>query len=257
MTQKTRAEKFAALHQPGAPIVLYNCWDAGSAAAIAKAGAPALATGSWSVAVAQGHNDGEDLPMTALLDTAKRITATTDLPLSVDFEGGYATDPAALSENIKALLATGAVGLNFEDRIVSEGKGLHPLDTQVARIQAIRATADAQDIPLYINARTDVFLQAAPETHGAHFDEAVRRVAAYVKAGASGVFVPGLTDPDLIKQMVAHVAAPVNVLCLDVTADLAPLAALGVARISFGPAPYRAALKALTTQASQLYESPS
>ncbi|MBO9477970.1 isocitrate lyase/phosphoenolpyruvate mutase family protein [Shimia sp. R11_0] len=257
MTQKTRAEAFAALHQPGTPLVLYNCWDAGSAAAIAQAGAPALATGSWSVAVAQGYSDGEDLPMTALFDTAKRITATTELPVSVDFEGGYATDPAALSENIKGLLTTGAVGLNFEDRVVSEGKGLHPLQTQVSRIQAIRATAEAQDLPLYINARTDVFLQAAPETHAAHFDEAARRVAAYVEAGASGVFVPGLTDPELIKRMVAHVQAPVNVLCLDVTADISPLAALGVARISFGPAPYRAAMKALSAEAARHYESPS
>ncbi|MBO9402514.1 isocitrate lyase/phosphoenolpyruvate mutase family protein [Shimia sp. R9_3] len=252
MSQSDRAKAFADLHKPGSPVVLYNMWDAGSAAAVAKAGASALATGSWSVAVAQGYADGEDLPMELLFQIAGRITATTELPVSVDFEGGYATDPEELSLNIKRLLATGAVGLNFEDRVVG-GEGLHDTASQVARIKAIRATADATGIPLYINARTDLFLQSKPEAHASLIDDALARAEAYTIAGASGFFVPGLTEPDLIKQICEQVSLPVNVLCLDTSADITPLAALGVARISFGPAPYRTAMKTLTAQAAQHY----
>ncbi|MBO9475320.1 isocitrate lyase/phosphoenolpyruvate mutase family protein [Shimia sp. R10_1] len=252
MTQTDRANAFAALHQSGNPLVLYNIWDAGSAAAVAKAGAAALATGSWSVAAAQGYDDGEALPMEVLLQIAGRISATNDLPLSVDFEGGYATDPEDLSLHIKRLLATGAVGLNFEDRVVG-GKGLHDVDTQVARIKAIRTTAEDTGIPLYINARTDVFLQSKPEQHAELMDEALTRAAAYTEAGASGIFVPGLAEPELIREVCDKVRLPVNAMCLDTAADVTPLAALGVARISFGPAPYRTAMKTLTAQAARLY----
>ncbi len=252
MTQTDRANAFAALHQPGKPLVLYNIWDAGSAAAVAKAGASALATGSWSVAAAQGYDDGEALPMEVLFQIAGRITATNELPLSVDFEGGYATDPDALALHIKRLLATGAVGLNFEDRVVGD-KGLHDVDKQVARINAIRATADETGIPLYINARTDVFLQSKPEQHADLMEEAMTRAAAYTEAGASGIFVPGLAAPELIREVCDKVSLPVNAMCLDTSADVTPMAALGVARISFGPAPYRTAMKTLTVQAAQHY----
>ncbi|WP_412555580.1 isocitrate lyase/PEP mutase family protein [Shimia sp. MIT1388] len=252
MTQADRARAFAALHQPGTPLVLYNCWDAGSGTAIAKGGAPALATGSWSVAAAQGYADGEALPLDTLLHIASRITATSDVPVSLDFEGGYAVDTDALRKNIAAVLAAGIIGINFEDRVV-QGEGLHDIDTQTARIAAIRAEADTHDVPLYINARTDLFLQSNPEDHELHVDAAISRGKAYAEAGASGFFIPGLSDPEMIRAICAAVSLPVNAMCLDVTADVAPLASTGVARISFGPAPYRAAMKALTQQAERLY----
>ncbi len=252
MTQADRARAFAALHQPGTPLVLYNCWDAGSGAAIAKGGAPALATGSWSVAAAQGYADGEAMPLDTLLQIASRITATSDVPVSLDFEGGYAVETDALSKNIAEVLATGVIGINFEDRVV-QSSGLYDIDTQTTRIAAIRAEADAHDVPLFINARTDLFLQSKPEDHGQHLDAAITRGKAYAEAGASGFFIPGLSDPDMVRAVCTAVSLPVNAMCLDITADVAPLAATGVARISFGPAPYRAAMKALTQQAERLY----
>lgn len=252
MTQADRARAFSALHQPGTPLVLYNCWDAGSGAAIAKGGAPALATGSWSVAAAQGYADGEAMPLDTLLHIASRITATCDVPVSLDFEGGYAVETDALRKNIAGVLAAGIIGINFEDRVV-QGQGLYDIDTQTARIAAIRAEADAHNVPLFINARTDLFLQSKPEDHGQHLDAAITRGKAYAKAGANGFFIPGLSDPDMIRAVCAEVSLPVNAMCLDVTADVSPLAATGVARISFGPAPYRAAMKALTQQAERLY----
>lgn len=252
MTQADRARAFADLHKAGAPLVLYNCWDAGSGAAIAKGGAPALATGSWSVAAAQGFDDGETLPLDTLLQIAARITATNNVPVSLDFEGGFSTDADALRANIAGVLAAGIIGINFEDRVV-EGKGLHSLEVQVARITAIRSEADTKDVPLFINARTDLFLQSKPEDHGQHVDEAIARGQAYAEAGASGFFVPGLTNPAMITQICKTVPLPVNVMCLDVDADVTPLADLGVSRISFGPAPYRAAMSALKKQAQRLY----
>lgn len=253
MTQADRARAFTVLHQPGTPLVLYNCWDAGSGAAIAKGGAPALATGSWSVAAAQGYTDGEALPLETLLHIATRITATCDLPVSLDFEGGYAVATDALRKNIAGVLAAGIIGINFEDRVV-QGEGLHDIETQTARIAAIRAEADTHDVPLYINARTDLFLQSDPAEHSQHIDAAITRGKAYAEAGASGFFIPGLSDPDMIRTICGAVSLPVNAMCLDVTADVTPLAATGVARISFGPAPYRSAMKALTEQAARLYQ---
>ena len=125
--QNKKAQDFAALHVPGNPLVLYNIWDAGSAAALAKAGAVAVATGSWSVAEAQGYGDGEQLPLSHLVQIVERIAQTVDVPLSVDFEGGYAIGGAELTENVARIVAAGAVGINFEDQIVG-GTGLYPIE---------------------------------------------------------------------------------------------------------------------------------
>lgn len=247
-----KAETLRALHVPGTPVVLYNIWDAGSAKAVAKAGAKALATGSWSVAEAQGYRDGEALPMEFLLSIVERIVATNTLPLTVDFEGGYAVAPEEVTLNVERLISAGAVGLNFEDRVV-KGKGLHAIDAQSFRIKAVRAAADHTETPIFINARTDLFLQSKPEDHTSHISEALERAAAYDEAGGDSFFVPGLSDPDLIQKVCAESPLPVNVMLRDVSVQIAPLAALGVARISFGPTPYAAAMKSITEQASAFY----
>ncbi len=239
-SQADRARSFAALHQKGTPLVLYNIWDAGSARTLAKAGAQALATGSWSVAAAQGYDDGEQIPLDLLIRLLERITASTDLPVSLDVEGGYAIDPAPLAANIAKVIKAGAIGINFEDRIV-QGKGLHDITEQAARIAAIRAQAQAQGVPLFINARTDLFLANPVDAHGAQMNQAITRAAAYAQAGASGFFVPGLTDPDLIAQIVAATDLPVNVMMSATQIPAGALAERGVARISHGPGPYRTA----------------
>lgn len=247
-----KAETLRALHVPGSPVVLYNIWDAGSAGAVAKAGAKALATGSWSVAEAQGFRDGEALPLEFLLAIAERIVATNDLPLTVDFEGGYAIAPEAVTLNVERLISAGAVGLNFEDRVV-KGKGLHAIADQAARIRAVRAAGEQTGTPIVINARTDLFLQSKPEDHASHLTEALERAAAYAEAGGDSFFVPGLADPDLIQKVCAACPLPVNVMLRDVNAQIAPLAALGVGRISFGPAPYATAMNGITEQAKAFY----
>lgn len=254
MTQAEKARTFHALHKKGEPLVLYNIWDAGSAKAVAEAGAQAIATGSWSVAAAQGYADGQTLPLDTLLAIAARITASVDLPVSIDFEGGYAKRPEFLAPNIAGLIAAGAVGLNFEDQVVG-GDGLHSIEDQAHRIAAIRAVADEASIPLFINARTDVFLKSDPADHASHMKEATDRCDVYAEAGASGFFIPGLTDPDLIAQICDHTDLPVNAYMKAGAPSIAEMAKLGVARISHGPGPYRAAMQALTERAGEVYQN--
>ena len=232
-----RARAFAALHRPGDPLILYNVWDTGSARVVGAAGAKAIATGSWSVAAAQGHEDGEKMSLDLVVANAARIAACVDLPVTIDLESGYG-DPAAAAAGV---WAAGAVGCNLEDRIVG-GEGLRPAEEQAARLAAVR---EAVGPLFFVNARTDVFLTAPPEEHEALVDEAVRRARAYAAAGASGVFVPGLVDEEPIARICAESPLPVNVMVWKGTPPLRRLAELGVARISHAGAPWRVAMMAL------------
>lgn len=237
MWQAEKAARFADLHQKGNPLVLYNIWDAGGAKALADQGASAVATGSWSVAAAQGYDDGEAIPMGFVLSIVERICATVDVPLTVDFEGGYAPSPTEVAENVRNVIRAGAVGINFEDRIV-KGEGLHPIPTQAARIRAIKAAADEEGVPLYLNARTDMFLGTDPATHEYSLTEALEREAAYAEAGADCFFVPGLTETALIARVVETARLPINVMMMGDLSAIKGVAALGVSRASYGPRPF-------------------
>lgn len=231
----TRFEIFAALHVPGDPIILYNIWDVGSALAVVRAGAKALATGSHPVADANGWPDGQNVPIDFPLENATRIVEAIDVPLTVDFEGAYATDPAEGAANVARLAATGAVGCNFEDQVIG-GEGLHPLDLQVRRIAAIRSAVGDQ---FFINARTDAFLKTQTYDN-ALIDQVVERGKAFAEVGASGFFVPRLADPKQIERVVREVPLPLNVIAFPGAPDKSVWAAAGVARISHGPFPHRA-----------------
>lgn len=248
MTNK--AQEFAALHVKGAPLVLYNCWDAGSAKAIVAGGAPALATGSLAVAAVQGYEDGERLPMAHLLGLAERIAQAQDVPLSVDFEGAYGDAPEIVAAHAAMLAGTGAIGMNFEDRRV-QGEGLWGIEEQCARIAGIRAAVGPD---FFINARTDLFLQSDAAEHAGLIEEAIARGRAYAAAGASGFFVPKLGDAALIAQVCAQVPLPVNVLVFPGLAPQADVVAAGVARISYGPSSYNATLQAITQAAQAIYQ---
>src|ERR1700676_2649194 len=193
MNQTEKARRFAELHVKGAPVVLFNAWDAGSAKSIVAAGAQAIATSSWSVAEAQGYRDGEAIPIELAEQIIARIAATIDVPVSVDFEGGYSEDDGELAANISRLLELGVFGINFEDRIV-KGSGLYSVDRQARRIAAIRKAAERKGVDLFINARTDVFFEHGDDAVG----EALDRAKAYAAGGASGFFVPGLVNDALI-----------------------------------------------------------
>ncbi len=255
MNQTEKADYFGTLHRKGTPVILYNIWDAGTAKAVTEAGAKALATGSWSVAAANGYGDGQKLPMGVLIETARSITAVNDLPLSVDFEGGYSTEPAGVAANVAKLIEAGAIGINFEDQRVGEA-GLHPIEVQAARIRAIREMAKARGINFFINARTDLFLQEGDGSrHAGLVDAAIERGKAYAAAGASGFFVPGLIEPALIEKVCVASSLPVNIMMKAGAPDPADLGRLGVSRISYGPGPYRTMMEKLKEAAAAIYSA--
>lgn len=251
-TRQSLAERFHRLHVRGEPLVLFNAWDPGSARAIEQAGAQAIATGSWSVAEAFGFGDGEQLPLDLVIDNARRIVAAVGLPVSIDFEGGYAAAPAAVEENMSRLLDTGIIGVNFEDRVVA-GTGLYELAGQAERIAGLRHAADKAGVPLFINARTDLFLSAPAAEHPGLLGQALERARAYAEAGASGFFVPGLCDEAAIGRLAGEVPLPLNVMQLPNLPPARRLADLGVARISHGPGPYRLAVAALEEAARRAF----
>jgi 2-methylisocitrate lyase-like PEP mutase family enzyme len=253
MTQKEKAELFKSLHVKGSPVILFNIWDAGSARTLEQAGAKAIATGSWSVAAAHGFDDGETIPLALVLTNIQRIAESVALPVTLDFETGYATDLPALKENIRDVIAAGAIGINFEDRIIGADE-LQTVEDQSARIRAVREAAEESSIPLFINARTDVFLKTYPAPHNeAELEEALRRAAAYAEAGASGLFAPGLRDPELIEKLCDRSSLPVNILALPDTPPAKAMAQLGVARISHGASPYRQMAQALKEAAQKAF----
>jgi len=244
--QVQKAEAFAKLHKPGEPLVLVNIWDAASAAAVAKAGAKALATSSAAVALAQGYADGEKLPRELLMATARMIAAANGIPLTVDCESGYGRAPEVVAETAAAVIEAGAIGMNLEDQVMGENR-IFSIADQVARIKAARAAADKAGVPLVINARTDIFLKTPREKHtGAEVEAALERAEAYAKAGASSFFVPGLLAPDLLARVCKGSPLPVNAMAgMAGSPSAKDLAALGVARISLGPFPFRTMMVAL------------
>jgi 2-methylisocitrate lyase-like PEP mutase family enzyme len=233
-------ETFAALHVPGDPLILFNVWDAGSARVAAEAGARAIATGSASVAAAHGYDDAEGLPLDLALANAERVARAVDLPVSIDFEGGYAVAPEALAANVAALAATGAIGCNFEDQVVG-GEGLHATDFQSERIRAARAAVGPA---FFINARTDIFLKQRTGHDEAMVEAALERARAYADAGANGFFVPLLSDLRLLERLCKASPLPVNFMAFPGCPSAREVAATGVARISHGPFPHKLALKA-------------
>ncbi|WP_298303959.1 isocitrate lyase/phosphoenolpyruvate mutase family protein [uncultured Erythrobacter sp.] len=237
---------FAQMHKAGDPLVLFNVWDAGSARAVAEAGAKAIGTGSHSVAGSQGYEDGEHIPFRRLVETAQQISDSVELPITVDVEAGYATNLADLSDNADALAHAGVIGCNLEDRLIRAG-GLRSIDEQSERIEVFDRAG------LFVNARTDVFLGPLMEGQDPNQTElvyaAIERAKAYARAGAGSFFIPGLSDPDLIAQVCDKVTLPVNVMRLPQMVSNAELAQLGVARISYGGAPWHSAMAGVTEAA--------
>jgi 2-methylisocitrate lyase-like PEP mutase family enzyme len=245
-----RHAAFAALHVPGRPVVLVNAWDAGSAAALAKAGAPAIATASWAVAAAHGFRDGEQLPRDlAMANLARIVAAVGELPVSADLEAGYGAGPDGVGETVALAVAAGAVGCNLEDADPATG-AVRPLDEAAARIAAARAAAGAD---FFINARTDLFLTSAADAHAGHMDAAIARAHAFAAAGASGLFAPGLAEPGLIARLAEASPLPLNLMAVPGLPPTPELARLGVARISHGPGAWRAAMAALRDYAAAAY----
>jgi 2-methylisocitrate lyase-like PEP mutase family enzyme len=219
------AARFHALHAGPGLLILPNAWDAGSARIIEAQGASAIALSSAAVAWSLGWPDGDVLPVDLHLGVVERVVRRVALPVSVDIEGGYAEDPAAVAETVRRFIGAGAVGINIED-----GSGAPELLAR--KIAAVRRVAAAEGVDLFINARTDVWLRGlAP---GREHGEVVARETLYRDAGASGIFVPGITDLAAITALAAAVGLPMNVLARAGLPGVAALQAAGVRRLSAG-----------------------
>jgi 2-methylisocitrate lyase-like PEP mutase family enzyme len=242
----SKFEDFAKLHVAGDPVVLFNAWDPGSAQAVAKSGAKAIATGSASVSMANGFGDGQEMPIELALGNAGRIVGAVDLPVTVDFEGGYATDADGLAANGRRLAETGAIGCNFEDQVVGSDR-IYEVADQVSRIAALRSGVGSD---FFINARTDLFLKAPADAHDAALaDQAIERGKAYAAAGVNGYFIPGLANLSLVERICRAVDLPVNAMHLPNGPTRTEWASAGIARVSHGPFPFMAMQKWLEAEA--------
>ncbi|MEU4170105.1 isocitrate lyase/phosphoenolpyruvate mutase family protein [Streptomyces sp. NPDC026665] len=240
------AHAFRALHVPGRPLVLANAWDAVTARIVEDAGAAAVATTSAGLAWARGVADGDRLEREDALAAVARITAVVRVPVSADIESGYASDATGLGDTVRAVLAAGAVGVNIEDALYEEGAGpLRPVAEQAERVAAVRAAADAAGVPLFVNARIDTYLRGA-----GGLEETLERAAAFLAAGADGVFVPGTVDLATVKALVEGIEGPLNILVGPGAPSVGELAGLGVARISAGSS-IAAAAHALVRRAAR------
>ncbi|NRA88552.1 MAG: isocitrate lyase/phosphoenolpyruvate mutase family protein [Rhizobiales bacterium] len=230
------AQQFKNLHIKGNPVILFNIWDAGTAKIVEKSGAKAIATGSAPVAYANGFADGEVMPLDLVIANIKRICLATNLPLTVDLEGGYGADVNIVAETVSRAIEAGAIGFNFEDQIVGTTQ-LYDIALQSDRIKAARKAATNG---AFLNSRTDLFLKAAPQAHNDELlNASIERAKAYEQAGADGFFAPGLADEQLIKRLCEQSPIPVNILALPNVPKIKTLAKLGVSRVSYGPIPYR------------------
>jgi 2-methylisocitrate lyase-like PEP mutase family enzyme len=245
-SQVEKAQEFADLHVKGNPVIIYNAWDGGSAKTITASGAKAIATGDHPVGFAHGfgNDDFADFTFDIYLPTIKEIAGRIgDLPYSVDINNANELVGDKLQERVQTVIKAGAVGVNFEDSF-TDGHGLHTIEEQSSRIQTVRAAAESTGVPLFINARTDLFAQADKVGH------AVKRAEAYQAAGANGFFVPGLFDLELITQLTERVDLPVNIIRLPGAPSTKELIVAGVSRISYGPVPQMAMTEWLTQQAT-------
>ena len=243
MNDKIKA--FGDLHVPGNPLILYNIWDAGSAKAVADAGAKAIATGSWGVACAHGYKDGETFPVELVLTNLTQILQVTDLPVTLDFESGYGIGPAEVEASVARAADAGAVGINLEDKDPVTRQLFSTADA-TARIKAAASSG------LWINARADLFIVTPKEQHDEVLvDAVVERAKAYADAGANSLFVPFVYDAGLIGLLCEKSPLPVNILVGQGIPDINALAELGVARISHGHGPWAKAMEDLAAAAKE------
>lgn len=251
--QLAKAELLKSLHIKGDPLILFNIWDVGSALAIQEAGAKAISTSSWSVSASHGFEDSEKLPFELVIANLKRIIKSTDLPVTIDLETGYGANPIEVKKSIKQAIEAGAVGINIEDqRIGSEL--LYSIKEQCLRISAAKETAIDLKIPIFINARTDVFFKNPTELHNEELlENSLSRAIAYAKCGADGLFVPGLINPEFIERLCIRSPIPVNVMMSPSMPSPKVLSKLGVARISYGPYPYIHAIESLKVAGKDAY----
>lgn len=243
----SKLSQFKSLHAKDNVLLLGNVWDAHTASLAEKAGFEALGSSSHAIAFSLGYADGEQISFGELLFVLKRIAAKSNIPLSVDFEAGYSSNPDTVADYVKQLTDIGVVGINLEDGQVKDGKRILGDASLLAdKIKAIKAKTD-----IFINARADTYTTKAENA----LKESIHRANIYKAAGADGIFVPLIEKPDEIKQFIAEVDLPLNVFITPSLPNLQELATLGVKRASHGAKQYDALMKKAETNFKQFKET--
>ncbi|MCF2505647.1 isocitrate lyase/phosphoenolpyruvate mutase family protein [Dyadobacter sp. CY107] len=224
-------EKFSQLHEQKSPLLLGNIWDVQSANAYESAGYEAIGTSSQAVAVANGYQDGEQLPFAVLHALAKRVVEVVKIPFTVDIEGGYDRNITGIIQHIEKLHDIGVAGINLEDTIAEDGRKQLSAGEFGALLAEVTNYIAQNNLKIFINVRTDGFLLGLPNA----LEETLNRIKVYEEAGASGIFTPCITAADDIKAVVSATKLPINVMCMPNLPDFATLEQLGVKRISIGP----------------------
>jgi 2-methylisocitrate lyase-like PEP mutase family enzyme len=224
-------ETFSQLHRQATPLLLGNIWDVHSAKVFEANGYKAIGTSSMAVAKAWGYEDGEKLPFETLLQLAKRVVEVVHIPFTVDIEGGYSRNIDGIITHINQLHDIGVAGINLEDTIAGATRQLQPVEVFQKTLSTVADHISRNNLNLFLNIRTDGFLLGMPTA----LAETLTRINSYQNAGADGIFVPCITNPDDIKQVVQATTLPINVMCMPGLSDFNELESLGVKRISMGP----------------------
>ena len=248
MAPNDRVLRFHELHETGC-FVMPNPWDVGSARLLAQLGFPALATTSSGFAWSLGRPDNT-VGVDEVLAHLRTMSASIDLPLNADFEGGFAVRPDDVARNVSAATATGIAGLSIEDSTGDAEDPLFEFSLAVERIRAARRAVDASGTGVLLTARSEGFVVGRPD-----LKETIRRLTAFAEAGADCLFAPGLRSKSDISAVVTAVAPkPVNVLVSSDFTTLAELTAAGVRRISVGGALARTAWGSFLNAAKEIRE---
>jgi 2-methylisocitrate lyase-like PEP mutase family enzyme len=242
----SKAEDFLALHRAGAPLLMPNAWDAGSARLLVSLGFEALATTSSGFAATLGRLDGSVTRDEALTHAAA-LAAAVDVPVSADLENCFADDPAGVARTIELAAATGLAGCSVEDFTGSDDDPIYALDHAAERVAAAAEAAHRGPTRLVLTARAENHIHGRTDLR-----DTIARLQRYQEAGADVLFAPGVSAPDDVRELVASVDRPVSVLATRGVPPVAELAEIGVSRISVGGAFAFAALAALVDAATEL-----
>ena len=251
--QAEKAERFRKLHLGPRILVLPNAWDVASARILEELGYSAIATTSAGVAFSLGYPDGQRVSRDQMLEAVARIAHGVRVPVTADMESGYGVTVKDMSEAAKALIAAGAIGLNFEDVTGDDETSHVDMKLQVEKIGTIVEVSKSAGVPLVLNARTDVYLMPIGPAES-RFERTVERLRAYRKAGADCLFAPGVQDRETISKLVSAIKAPLNILLSSACPTIRELEAMGVARVSAGSSVMRATLGLLRRIGKELME---
>ncbi|MGO9762427.1 MAG: isocitrate lyase/phosphoenolpyruvate mutase family protein [Solirubrobacteraceae bacterium] len=249
-TQTDKAARFLELHRGERPLLLANAWDAGSAKLLVALGYEALATTSSGYAASLGRLD-YGVTRDESLAHAAALVAATDVPVSADLEECFAVDAAGVAETVRLALEAGLAGCSIEDWDPREQR-LYDIGEAAERVAVAAEAAHGGDVHLVLTARAENYLRGNPDLH-----DTIARLQAYEEAGADVLYAPVLDSPEELRELLAAVQLPVNVLARAGAPAVAELAALGVKRISVGGGFAFAAYGAAVKVASELLSEGS